>query len=222
MTSALVLCSGGVDSTTLAHLCKKRRHFEVQLLAINYGQRHSKELSFAENIAYILGTSYSELDLSDLGWRLSSSLTDDSADIPDGHYADKVMTLTVVPNRNAIFINVAAAIAVSRGLDIVATAVHAGDHPIYKDCRPKFVHTMQRALNESLDNPVLLLTPFLSFTKADIVELGAQLGVPYEQTWSCYKGQDYHCGVCGTCVERREAFKIAGVQDPTFYKEYPE
>ena len=224
MTSALVLCSGGIDSSTLAYLCKKTHNFDTHLLAINYGQRHVTELCSAERIGWLLEVPLDVVDLRGLRVHLAgSALTNGSVEVPEGHYTDEIMGLTVVPNRNSIFINIAAAIAACQKIDLIAVAVHAGDHPIYKDCRPKFIQVMQMALNESLDNPVTIFAPFLGFTKADIIQIGAELGVPYEQTWSCYKGitdeRERQCGKCGTCVERREAFELAGVPDPTEYLE---
>ena len=133
------------------------------------------------------------------------------------------MKSTVVPNRNAIMLTIAYAVAVSSGASVVATGVHAGDHFVYPDCRPNFIalfDNMERAATEGFALPELRLdAPFVHISKARIVQLGAQLGVPYEDTWSCYKGGDVHCAKCGTCVERREAFQLAGVVDPTVYED---
>jgi len=139
--------------------------------------------------------------------------------VPDGHYAEDSMRLTVVPNRNAIMLTVGFGIAAARGLDAVATAVHGGDHFIYPDCRPGFAsafETMQKAALEG-HGDISLFTPFIHRSKADIVTIGAQYATPFADTWSCYKGGETHCGRCGTCVERREAFDIAGIPDPTTY-----
>ncbi len=151
-----------------------------------------------------------------------SALTDD-VDVPHGHYAAENMAVTVVPNRNAIMLSIAYGVAVARGARIVAAAVHAGDHYVYPDCRPGFVEAfdrMQREAVEGFGDPSLCLyAPFVHKTKAEIVEIGAALGVPYEDTWSCYEGGEVHCGLCGTCNERKEAFRLAGVPDPTEYRE---
>ena len=139
--------------------------------------------------------------------------------MPDGHYAEESMKITVVPNRNAIMLSIAYGVAVSKGANAVAAAFHGGDHFIYPDCRPGFINAfaaMQSHALEGLSN-IQLYTPFVNLTKADIAVEGARLGVPFEYTWSCYKGGDLHCGRCGTCVERREAFDLAGVSDPTIY-----
>lgn len=130
------------------------------------------------------------------------------------------MKQTVVPNRNAIMLSIAYGVAVARGAELVAFAAHSGDHTIYPDCRPGFVD----ALNHALQLGNLWATPlpriegpFLYYSKANIVSAAARLNVPIEETWSCYKGGDIHCGTCGTCTERREAFELAAVFDPTPY-----
>ena len=162
------------------------------------------------------------VDLRSAGALLSgSALTDATVDVPDGHYTDESMRSTVVANRNAIFAMVATGVAVAEGAGAVALGIHAGDHPIYPDCRPPFVEAAERlarVANEGfLSEHFQLLAPFLTWTKAEIVQRGAELGVPFAETWSCYKGADVHCGTCGTCVERREAFELARVADPTEY-----
>jgi 7-cyano-7-deazaguanine synthase len=140
-------------------------------------------------------------------------------DVPDGHYAEETMKITVVPNRNAIMLSIAFGIASARGAEAVATAVHGGDHFIYPDCRPAFTEsfeTMQRHALEGMGE-ISLYTPYVQTSKADIAAEGLRLGVDYRKTWSCYKGGEVHCGRCGTCVERREAFHLAGGIDPTVY-----
>ena len=129
------------------------------------------------------------------------------------------MKQTIVPNRNAIMLSIAYGIAIAQGAELVAFAAHAGDHAIYPDCRPEFVESLETALNvgSSWDVPIRIRGPFLNSTKSDIVLTGYELGVPFSSTWSCYKGGFLHCGTCGTCYERREAFKLAGVTDPTHY-----
>ncbi len=129
------------------------------------------------------------------------------------------MKITVVPNRNAIMLAIAFGVAASKGADAVATAVHGGDHFIYPDCRPAFTQAFEAMQKAALDGyaDVSLYTPFVNVPKSAIVTEGAAHNTPFDQTWSCYKGGEVHCGRCGTCVERREAFDIAGVQDPTTY-----
>jgi 7-cyano-7-deazaguanine synthase len=214
----IVVCSGGLDSVTLAHKVAAERQLQG-LLSFLYGQRHFKEIDFARQCAARLGTAHLIVDISHFGDMLGgSALTTDVA-VPDGHYAEETMKATVVPNRNAIMLAIAYGIAAARGAEAVATAVHGGDHFIYPDCRPAFIEAFQTMENHALDGltQITLYTPFLMATKADIVAAGHELGVPFAETWSCYKGGSIHCGRCGTCVERREAFALAGVTDPTVY-----
>ena len=149
-------------------------------------------------------------------------ITDATVAVPEGHYTDASMAATVVPNRNAVMLSVAVGAAVARGASAVATAVHAGDHPIYPDCRPAFIDAVEheaRIGNEGfIADGFRVLAPFLSVGKDEIVRRGAAVDVPFAQTWSCYVGGERHCGRCGTCVERREAFELAGVDDPTAYE----
>ncbi|MBC7133836.1 MAG: 7-cyano-7-deazaguanine synthase QueC [Roseovarius sp.] len=214
----LVICSGGLDSVTLAHKAAAEREL-AGLLSFDYGQRHVKELQSAAACARRLGVAHRVVDLRDVGAALTgSALTDDVA-VPDGHYAEETMRLTVVPNRNAIMLAVAFGMAAAQGAGAVAAAVHGGDHFIYPDCRPGFVAAFQAMQDAALEGyaEVTLWTPYVTGSKADIVRDGARLGVPFAETWSCYKGGARHCGRCGTCVERREAFHLAGVDDPTGY-----
>lgn len=216
----IAVVSGGMDSVTMAWHLQSLGH-ELEVLSFDYGQRHVKELACAELCAKRLGVPFQKVDLSPLGRLLSSALTSYAIEVPDGHYEAETMRATVVPNRNAIMLTIAYGVAVSHGAGGVATAVHAGDHHIYPDCRPEFItafETMQRFAIEGFGS-VVLLSPFVNRTKAQIVALGHKLGMFWGDTWSCYKGGQYHCGTCGTCVERREAFVLAGVQDPTIYEE---
>jgi 7-cyano-7-deazaguanine synthase len=214
----IVICSGGLDSVTLAHKVS-RENILAGLVSFNYGQRHARELDFAKACADRLGVPHQLVDVSQFGALLcGSALTDDIA-VPDGHYAEETMKITVVPNRNAIMLAMAYGIAVARNADAVAAAFHGGDHYIYPDCRPGFVTAFAAMQSHALEGmaDIRLVTPFLEMRKADIVAEGANLGVPFAQTWSCYKGGDLHCGRCGTCVERREAFDLSGIVDPTRY-----
>jgi 7-cyano-7-deazaguanine synthase len=217
---AIAIVSGGMDSVTLAYLLASQGH-DLHLLSFDYGQRHVKELEYARRCAADLGAEHTVIDLSTLTPLLRGSALTDDIDVPEGHYAAPNMRLTVVPNRNAIMLAIAFAAAVADGAAIVATGVHAGDHPIYPDCRPEFIEAFDRMERHATDGYAVdglhLYAPFVNMSKADIVTLGAALLVPYENTWSCYKGDTAHCGVCGTCVERREAFQLAGVTDPTRY-----
>ena len=224
---AVAIVSGGLDSVTLAYMLDAGGH-DLHLISIDYGQRHRKEIDYAALCAERLGARFDVADISGVGRLLGGSALTDDLDVPHGHYAASNMAVTVVPNRNAIMLSIAYGAAVADGAELVAAAVHAGDHYVYPDCRPEFVEafeSMQRKAVEGFGKDSLsLYTPFMHHTKAAIVETGARLGVPYADTWSCYEGGEIHCGRCGTCVERKEAFKDAGVPDPTEYKDpkYPE
>lgn len=214
-----VICSGGMDSVTLAYKIAKEQTL-AGLISFDYGQRHKKEIACAKQCADALNVPHHVIDISSIGAHLSgSALTDDLINVPDGHYAEDTMKVTVVPNRNAIMLSIAYGIAAAQNADAVAAAFHGGDHFIYPDCRPGFAQsfeTMQAHALEGL-NDIKLLTPFIHDSKGAIAAEGARLNVPFAQTWSCYKGGDLHCGRCGTCVERREAFDEAGASDPTEY-----
>jgi 7-cyano-7-deazaguanine synthase len=214
----VVIVSGGLDSVTLAHQLHAHGH-ALHLLSFDYGQRHRKELGFAARCASRLGAPHDIVDLSAVGRLLGGSALTDAIAVPDGHYAEESMRVTVVPNRNAIMLSIAVGVAVAEGASRVGFAAHGGDHFIYPDCRPAFVEAfeeMTRLANEGFGD-VTIEAPFLHMSKADIVRLGSELGVDFADTWSCYKGGEVHCRTCGTCVERREAFELAGVADPTTY-----
>ena len=214
----LVICSGGLDSVTLAYQVAKERTL-TRLLSFDYGQRHKKELDFAAAQADALGVPHLIVDISEVGRALTGSALTDDIDVPDGHYAEDSMKATIVPNRNAIMLSIAYGVASSNGDEAVATAVHGGDHFIYPDCRPAFIESFAAMQDHALEgvSKIQLFTPFVEKTKAEIVSVGAKLDVAFQNTWSCYKGGDIHCGRCGTCVERREAFEISGAEDPTEY-----
>jgi 7-cyano-7-deazaguanine synthase len=148
-----------------------------------------------------------------------SSLLEGGEEIPEGHYADENMKSTVVPFRNGIMLSIAVGIAESNGLKYVMMANHGGDHAIYPDCRPEFVDAFDQAACVGTFVNVHLRSPYTNITKADIACRGKELGIDYSKTWSCYKGGEKHCGKCGTCVERREAFELAGIDDQTLYED---
>ncbi|RVJ57066.1 7-cyano-7-deazaguanine synthase QueC [Sinorhizobium meliloti] len=214
----IVICSGGLDSVSLAHKVAAEQELSG-LLSFDYGQRHRKELDFAAACARRLGVPHQIIDIREIGRRLTGSALTDEVDVPDGHYAEETMKATVVPNRNAIMLAIAFGVAAAGKADAVATAVHGGDHFIYPDCRPGFIDAFQAMQDHALDGyaDVALYAPFVNVSKADIVADGARHDTPFAETWSCYKGGARHCGRCGTCVERREAFHLAGVPDPTEY-----
>lgn len=221
MDKAIVILSGGMDSTVLTYMLKGDG-VELECLSVDYGQRHRRELEYAEATAARLGAPWRLADLTGITHLLGGSALTDDIPVPDGHYTDASMRATVVPNRNAIMLSVAVGLAVASGADAVVFGAHAGDHPIYPDCRPEFVAAFEDmarlATKGYAATPLRVVAPFLEQTKADICRAGHALGVPWAATWSCYKGGELHCGTCGTCVERREAFALAGVSDPTEYE----
>jgi 7-cyano-7-deazaguanine synthase len=218
MPSAIVLLSGGLDSTTLlANTVTAQEPCEA--VFVNYGQRHLRERDSSIAVAAHYGVPWMELDLRCFGDSVKSALTSgglaERAEVPHGHYAADNMALTVVPGRNAVMLSAAAGIAASRGAVRVLFAAHAGDHPIYPDCRLEFITAMSAATEEGYG--VRVVAPFAQFDKAWIAERARKLDAPVHLSWSCYEGGEIHCGRCGTCVERAEAFWKAGVPDPTEY-----
>lgn len=214
----IVICSGGLDSVSLAHKVAAEDTLRG-LLSFDYGQRHAKEVEYAAACARRLGVPHKVVDIRGVGAALTGSALTDDLDVPDGHYAEETMKLTIVPNRNAIMLAIGFGMAAAEKAEAVAVAVHGGDHFIYPDCRPGFIDAFQVMQNHALDGvaEIRLLSPFVNISKADIVTEGARHDTPFAETWSCYKGGETHCGRCGTCVERREAFYLAGIDDPTFY-----
>lgn len=208
--STIALLSGGLDSSTTLAVTRAE-----EAVFVNYGQRHIRERLSARQIANHYDIPLLELDLTAYGKSVRSALTSAEVEVPHGHYTAENMDITVVPNRNAVMLSAAAGIAASRGHDLVATAVHAGDHAIYPDCRPDFIDALNVATN--LACGVGIVAPYVHKTKTDIAADAGRLNVPIELTWSCYEGGAVHCGRCGTCVERAEALADAGVPDPTTY-----
>lgn len=208
----LAVLSGGMDSAVLLYLMKSQCDI-LAAITFDYGQRHVKEIEYARRLADKVGViQHKVVDLRVLRPLLAgSALTSTSVDVPDGHYTDESMKATVVPNRNAIMLAIATGYAVSQSIDIVGIAIHAGDHAIYPDCRPEFLTMLDSAFHLGNYNPSRLYAPFLNKTKTDIVRIGVQLGVDFNDTWSCYRGGETHCGTCGTCVERLEALREGGV-----------
>jgi 7-cyano-7-deazaguanine synthase len=220
MTQTVAIVSGGMDSVTLAYHLAEKGH-SLHLLSVDYGQRHRKELDYARTAAQSLGARHSIIDLSGITALIASSSLTSEQEVPDGHYAEQTMRATVVPNRKMMMLSIATAVAISDGAQFVATGVHGGDHFIYPDCRPEFIaaaHAVSLVGNVSFGDDFRgIVAPFVHRDKAWIAAEGDRLRVPWVQTWSCYKGGEIHCGRCGTCVERAEAFHLAGVTDPTEY-----
>jgi 7-cyano-7-deazaguanine synthase len=216
---AVVLLSGGLDSTTLFYRLAEEG-YDLRGLCCDYGQRHRKEMDFARRTAARLGAALDIVDLTSLTHLLATSaLTNPSISVPEGHYEGDMMKITVVPNRNAIMLTAAFGVAHSIGAMVVAAAVHSGDHAIYPDCRREFIERFQVMQDASLGEHVELRTPYLDVDKVAIAREAGRLGVPLAETWSCYKGDAQHCGRCGTCVERAWAITEAGLPDPTVYQD---
>lgn len=213
----VVILSGGLDSSTiLASVANKFSRKNVNAVHFFYGQRHQREKESAQKIAEYYNIHLHHIDLSGTFSAIKgNALTDiENVEVPEGHYTDPSMQITVVPFRNLIFISSAAALAASIGATNIYMGVHSGDHPIYPDCRPAFIHAAQEVLRLGHYESIKLKTPFVNKSKGEILEIGMKLKVPYELTWTCYKGEAEPCGKCGACVERAEAFKENGAEDP--------
>lgn len=218
-TSVVPIVSGGLDSVTMAYHVYAMDVVVDSLVSFDYRQRHVKELESAKRCAFDLGVPHAVIDLQAVLGSTVSALTSGNVAVPDGHYAEESMQATIVPGRNLLMIAAATAYAIGRGAKAVAIGVHGGDHFIYPDCRQGFVNAAADAIQAGYG--VDLWAPFITWTKADIARRSSELLVPTGHTWSCYKGGSVHCGTCGTCVERREAFIVAGVLDLTVYEAQP-
>lgn len=213
---SVIIYSGGLDSTTL--LYEERGRVAVAV-TFDYGSNHAaREIACARRHCALLGVEQVVIDLAFMKRYFASALLVGADAVPTGSYGEGNMRSTVVPFRNGIMLSVACGLAESRGLGRVLIANHGGDHAIYPDCRPEFVEAMDAAMRAGTYEGVELAAPYTAMSKADIVRRGAALGIDYADTYSCYKGGGRHCGRCGTCTERREAFRLAGVTDPTQYE----
>jgi 7-cyano-7-deazaguanine synthase len=213
----ITLLSGGMDSVTALYQAT-RDHEVVAGVSFRYGSKHNdREIPLAKHHCDHLGIPHLVIPLGFIGEHFASDLLQSGGEIPDGHYEEETMKQTVVPFRNGIMLAIAAGLAESQEAEGLVIAAHAGDHAIYPDCRETFMQAMADAMKFGTYAGVQLIRPFITTDKAGIAALGHELGVDYTHTWSCYKGGEIHCGTCGTCVERREAFLVAGVPDPTEY-----
>ena len=212
---SVIIVSGGMDSITLLYEHKD----EIALgISFDYGSNHNKkEIPFAEMHCKRLGIEHITIPLAFMQQYFKSSLLEGAEAIPKGHYTDENMKSTVVPFRNGIMLAIATGIADSRGLHHVMIANHGGDHAIYPDCRTEFVNAMSLATKAGTYIDVDVVSPYTELAKSDIASIGKRLGIDYSETWSCYKDGDVHCGRCGTCVERIEAMRDAGINDTTKY-----
>ena len=214
----IVVMSGGLDSTTLLYWVIKEG-YEPYVLSFDYGQRHRKELEFAEKTCRKLKVNHRIIDLTNVQELLKgSALTSEGVAVPEEHYSHESQKATVVPNRNAIMLNIAIGYAISIDAKKVFYAAHYNDRAIYPDCRWEYVQSQNITAKLANDAQIKIFAPFVRKTKAEIVRLGKKLGVPFGDTWSCYKGGEKPCGVCGSCRERIDAFQLSTLRDPLEYK----
>lgn len=212
---SLIIVSGGMDSITLLH---ERKDTIALAVSFDYGSNHNaREIPFARLHCQRLGIRHVVIPLAFMQQYFKSSLLEGADAIPNGHYADSNMKSTVVPFRNGIMLSIAVGIAESNSLRRVLIANHGGDHAIYPDCRPEFITAIDAAAKAGTYVDVAIEAPYTNISKTDIARRGKSLAIDYSETWSCYKGGQVHCGTCGTCVERKEALREAGIADPTVY-----
>ncbi len=216
MKDGVIIVSGGMDSITLLY----ERKDEIALgISFDYGSNHNaREIPFARMHCERLGIRHLVINLSFIHQYFKSSLLSGADKIPEGSYDDDNMKSTVVPFRNGIMLSIAVGIAESEGLKKVFIANHGGDHAIYPDCREEFIEAINAASQAGTYEHVRILAPYTNIIKTDIALRGKQLGIDYSETWSCYKGGEVHCGKCGTCVERKQALREAGLEDTTQYE----
>lgn len=219
-TSAVIALSGGMDSATvLAEAIDQLGRDKVIAVGFKYGSKHNRwENVAAENIADSMGIPFELIDLSGVMKGFTSNLLLTGGEIPEGHYEDANMSLTVVPGRNIIFASILSGYAWSKGKDSVWLGIHSGDHFIYEDCRPSFYRAMNDAVKSGTGNRVSLYAPFLDTDKVGIIRRGLELGVDYSLTRTCYKTSQISCGKCGSCQERRAAWAALGLSDPIPYE----
>jgi 7-cyano-7-deazaguanine synthase len=221
---AVVLLSGGVDSTTcLAIALESTQPDEVLAVSAAYGQKHAAELEHAATVAGRYGVMHRVLPIPDLFGSSASSLIDGGADNPAVSYdeLDEGVSPAYVPFRNGVFLSMATAVALETGASFVYFGAHSEDAHrwAYPDCTPEFIGSMANAMFVGSYMKVRLITPLQWLRKSDVIRLGTALKVPYELTLSCYNGQVPACGVCPTCRSRRDAFLANGLQDPIAYAE---
>jgi 7-cyano-7-deazaguanine synthase len=214
----VVIFSGGMDSFTVLNLAVKQG-LEVFALSFDYGQRHKKELDYASQACNTLGVQHKIVDISAINQLIGGSSLTSDIDVAEGHYEEDSMKSTVVPNRNMILLSMAVGYAVSINANKVYYGAHSGDHAIYPDCRPEFVHKMNDVCAIANYEAVEIVTPYLEVSKTAILTAGLEMGLDYNQTWTCYNGREKACGKCGACQERLEAFTENGMSDPLEYED---
>ena len=217
----VVLCSGGMDSVAALYDAAQI-HEVTAAISFHYGAKHNdREIPFAKWHADRLSIPHITVPLAFIGEQFESDLLQNGGEIPKGHYEEETMKKTVVPFRNGIMLSIAGGFAESKGAHGLVIAAHSGDHAIYPDCREDFLSAMADAIRLGTYARVEVMRPFVTMTKTEIARRGHDLGVDFSQTWSCYVGGEVQCGECGTCVERREAFVLSGIVDPTAYLATP-
>jgi 7-cyano-7-deazaguanine synthase len=214
----VVIFSGGMDSFTVLNLATKQG-LEVFALSFNYGQRHKKELDYAAHACEVLSVPHKIVDISAINQLIGGSSLTSDIDVAEGHYEENSMKSTVVPNRNMILLSMAVGYAVSIDANKVYYGAHSGDHAIYPDCRPEFVHKMNDVCAIANYEAVEIVTPYLDVSKTAILTAGLEMGLDYNQTWTCYNGREKACGKCGACQERLQAFAENGESDPLNYEQ---
>tara|TARA_R100000789_G_scaffold88939_2_gene85900 strand:- start:46 stop:705 length:660 start_codon:yes stop_codon:yes gene_type:complete len=217
MSKAVIILSGGMDSTTLLYKILSEG-YEASAISFDYNQKHKKELTVATKTCQKFDVPHKIVNLSILNELAPSSLTRDDWDVPEGHYTDENMKETVVPNRNMVMLSLATSYAIGIKADKVFYGAHSGDHDIYPDCREEYVQQLGKTIEMCDWHKIELVAPFLNIDKGDIVIKGQALNVDYSLTWTCYKGREEACGKCGSCVERLEAFEKAEMEDPLTYE----
>lgn len=220
MTRAVLLLSGGLDSTTVAAMLKSE-HIEFSALTVDYGQRHSRELKSARQVASHFGAKehiVMSLDMTKIG---GSALTDSGIQVPDS--GGNGIPVTYVPARNTIFLSLALAFAEAREADSVYIGANAVDYSGYPDCRPEFIDAFNRLVEVAVKRtvegrPLRVVAPLMRMSKAEIIRMGTEMQAPYELSWSCYRGGSRACGRCDSCSIRLRGFEEAGIRDPLEYE----
>lgn len=215
---AVIIFSGGLDSYTLLKNLQTKPDLEIHALSVNYGQRHAKELEYAKKVCEEEGLPHKVINLEGLKSALFASSLTSNEKIPHGHYEDETMKQTVVPNRNAILLMIAAGYAISIGASQIYVGVHTGDHAIYPDCRPEFIEAINKVLAIANYVPIKVIAPYIYHSKIEIAEIGLALNLDYGKAWTCYEGNEKACGKCGACQERLEAIKLSGATDTMEYE----
>lgn len=216
MKDSVIIVSGGMDSVTMLYEFRDKIALAI---SFDYGSNHNKkEIEYAKMHCKNLKIEHIVITLDFISKYFESSLLNGADAIPEGHYQDENMKSTVVPFRNGIMLSIACGIAESRKLKYIMIANHSGDHAIYPDCREVFIQSMSMAMEKGTYDGIKIFAPYTNVDKTEIAKRGKNLGIDYSKTWSCYKGKEIHCGKCGTCVERKDALREAGIEDKTKYE----